>query len=108
MVTFRRKLMAQTRSGLVPAQIKNNLTQEVVNCMFNPQEYSISKTNNWSLTPTSGQSQPTITFNSGGSQTLQLTLWFDTTPEGTDVRDFTDNLWKMMAPSDDNKDPQSG
>lgn len=88
--------MAKTRSGLVPAKIVNLTTHEEVNCMFNPQQYTITKTNSWAPNDAKGKNTPLMKFQSGGAATLNLDLWFDSYPEGTDVREHTDMLWKMM------------
>lgn len=88
--------MAKTRSGLVPAKIVNLSTNEEVNCMFNPQQYTITKSNSWAPNDAKGKNTPLMKFQSGGAATLNLDLWFDSYPEGTDVREYTDMLWKMM------------
>lgn len=85
-----------TRGNLKPATITNMNTDEVVHFMFNPFEFTISKTNSWGKRPVSGINLPLVTFSSGGPMGLTLNLYFDTTRTPSDVRAFTAPLWKMM------------
>lgn len=100
--------MPQTKGGLVPAKLINQSTGEEVNFMFNPKEYTISKSNQWERKPVRGQNTPKVKFKQGGSQTLKVQLLFDTYAEGTDVREHTDSIWKMMAVDSTNEDSNSG
>jgi hypothetical protein len=86
-----------TKGGLVPAKIINLSTGEEAQFMFNPNEYTISKSNTWELKPVKGKDIPVISFKQGGPQSLKLQLFFDTYEEGTDVRHHTDIIWKMMG-----------
>lgn len=86
-----------TRGGLVPARITNlSNPQDVVHCMFNPYEYTLSKQNTWETQNVRGRNAPKGMFAQGGKVTLKLTLYFDGLLEGRDVRDHTDALWRMM------------
>jgi hypothetical protein len=85
-----------TRGGLVPAVIENLVSGTQVKCMFNPYEYTLSKSNSWNKSPVTGQNVPEVTFKQGGSQTLKLTLHFDGLQSQEDVRKYTEPLWKMM------------
>jgi hypothetical protein len=64
-------------------------------CWFNPNEYSISKTNEWTIQPIVGSSLPTAQFGGGQSRTLSLDLLFHADPDG-DVTPVTDRLFAMM------------
>jgi hypothetical protein len=97
-----------TRGGLVAAKIVNLATREEVRFMFNPFEYTISKQNSWEKKSVMGQNIPQVVFQQGGAQTLSLTLHFDSLPQGTDVRRFTDPLWKMMMVNEQAENPRSG
>ena len=104
--------MATTRSGLTSAKIVNESTHEEVNCMFNPQQYTITKANSWAPNDAKGKNAPLLKFQSGGAASLTLDLWFDSYPEGKDVREYTDMLWKMMkvdpsSPSSDSSASKS-
>ncbi|HOR01192.1 MAG TPA: LysM peptidoglycan-binding domain-containing protein [Anaerolineae bacterium] len=88
-----------TRGGLEPAVIRNLATgsaDDTVHCMFNPQEYTLSKANEYSAKPAKGKDLPAIIFAKAGAETLRLQLFFDTYADQTDVRVHTDKLWKMM------------
>ncbi len=97
-----------TRGELKPAKITNLLKpQEVVQFMFNPYEYTISKTNNWTDKQPSGRNVPLVSFGQGGAQTLTLTLYFDSQLKKTDVRTYTKPLWSMMMIDQTKKNPVS-
>jgi len=82
---------------------------DIVNCMFNPYEYTISKSNNFSEI---GVAKPGSTSKAElfkpGSQSLKLDLFFDTYESREDVTLITNTLWKFMevTPSEDG-DPLS-
>jgi nucleoid-associated protein YgaU len=96
-----------TQGGLEPAVIVNKDTNESVRCMFNPNEYTLSKQNQWQRGETKGKNVPRLKFSQGGSQTLKLQLFFDTYAEGSDVRQHTDPLWRMMMVNTDKTNPRS-
>jgi hypothetical protein len=88
--------MTTTRSGLSAGKITNLATNAVVYFMFNPQEYTISKSNTWSPRPVNGANLPLVSFSQGGPQSISLTLYFDTQRQNSDVRAHTAPLWQMM------------
>lgn len=96
-----------TRGGLKPATIKNLSTSTVVNFMFNPNEYKISKSNTWKDRPVSGLNLPLVNFQQGGAKTLSLTLHFDTLSAGTDVSTLTAPLWEMAMIDTSKEDAKS-
>lgn len=99
-----------TRGGLEPALIKNLATgsaDDTVQCMFNPQEYTLSKRNEYSSKPAKGKNKPTISFAQAGAETLKLQLFFDTYADNTDVRVHTDKLWKMMRVCEEKTSPST-
>lgn len=99
--------MANTRGNLEPAVIENLSTQEKVYCMFNPHEYTVAKQNQWEAGNTKGLNVPKVKFKQGGAETLRLQLFFDTYAQGTDVRDHTAPLWKMMMVAGDKKNQRN-
>jgi nucleoid-associated protein YgaU len=99
--------MPNTRSDLEPATIENLATHEKVCCMFNPNEYTLAKQNQWNADPTKGLNVPKVKFKQGGAESLKLQLFFDTYAEGTDVRLHTAPLWKMMMVSDDKRNERN-
>jgi len=95
--------MANTRGNLVPAQIyevdKNGEKTGgglSVTCMFNPYEYSVSKSNSYAENPQQQSDTPQGEFFKSGAQTLKLVLIFDTYEEDSDVSQVTNKLWKFM------------
>jgi nucleoid-associated protein YgaU len=96
-----------TKGGLEPAVIINKDTNETVRCMFNPNEYTLAKQNQWQRGEAKGKNVPRLKFTQGGSQTLKLQLFFDTYAEGTDVREHTEPLWDMMMVNGDKTNPRS-
>lgn len=85
-----------TKGGLEPATLTNLDTNEIINFMFNPFEYTLSKSNTWHDKPVTGQNLPYLTFEQGGAITMKLTLHFDSQLENKDVRTYTDKLWKLV------------
>jgi hypothetical protein len=107
--------MANTRGNLTAAKIievddeGENISDGLsVDCMFNPFEYTVSKSNTYSEEPNNGSSTPEVEFQKSGPQTLQLNLTFDTYETGADVSLTTNQLWKFMEPGEgegEDKDP---
>lgn len=75
-------------------------------CQFNPSELSITKTVKWDTDEgnskdgkdggsTPSFNAPKIKFGGGGSAKYTLSLFFDTTEEGQDVRAYTDQLIRL-------------
>jgi nucleoid-associated protein YgaU len=68
-----------------------------IDCMFNPAELTISKSNTWKPPgEAKGKNAPELRFQAGQSATLTLSLTFDTTRDGTAVTDHTDALLGLM------------
>ena len=94
--------MAKTRGELVPARIFDasedgtELGTVSIDCMFNPYEYSVSKSNTFEEKPGNGTDVPQVEFKKAGAQTLKLQLFFDTYNTGEDVSLTTNKLWKLM------------
>lgn len=97
-----------TRGGLVPAKITNLISNQEVKCLFNPEQYTITKTNTWEKKNVIGQNLPNVSFSQGGAQSLKLKLIFDSLEAGTDVRAYTDPLWNMMMIDSSTENAQSG
>lgn len=95
--------MANTRGNLVAARIYevdssgNEKGGGVsIDCMFNPFEYTVSKSNQYEQRPQNRSDVPSVEFKQAGPQTLRLSLFFDTYEEGEDVSRITNRLWKFM------------
>src|SRR6185503_5868949 len=99
---------------LIKAKITNLDTNKVVTCMFNPTEYTFSKTNSWSKTTAKGYDVPRLEFSGGDRGRLKLKLLFDTleasssSSAGVDVRKVTGPLWDMMKISTKHKNAATG
>jgi len=94
--------MSTTRGDLQPATIfeVNAFSQPTgelpIMCMFNPYEYTVSKSNTFERDPKNNADVMHITFKESGSQTLSLSLVFDTFEKKEDVSLITNKLWKLM------------
>jgi Contractile injection system tube protein/LysM domain len=82
--------------------------QPAIKCMFNPKEYSIAKTNKWSVPPAKGKNIGEYEFGGGDPAKMTLQLLFDTFEDGDDVRTYTDGVWKLMLIDASLQDPKSG
>ena len=96
--------MADKQSQLTKARIVEvDEKGEVVNqgvsveCMFNPYEYSVSKTNTYEKKPQNDKDVVYAEFKEAGSQKLKLKLFFDTYEEKSDVTKITEMLWQFMS-----------
>jgi Contractile injection system tube protein len=69
-------------------QILNEQTQKKIVAMFNPEEYSLNKDNNYASQAIPGLISPLLQFVHGNLQTLDMELFFDTYEQQTDVRKF--------------------
>ena len=95
--------MPNTRSSLQAARIfeVDDAGEEKgggiqVACMFNPYEYTVSKTNTYREENQNRSDVPSFEFQKAGPQTLKLSLLFDTYEAGEDVSLETNKLWKLM------------
>jgi hypothetical protein len=69
-----------------------------IECAFNPQSYSVSKTNVWNFKPSTGVDLPSGEFGGGLPQRTAISLLLDVSLLGPDgsVKDAADKLFKMM------------
>ena len=94
--------MAKTRGDLQAARIYavsedgDDLGSISVDCMFNPFEYTVSKSNTFEEKSGNGTDVPVVEFKKAGAQTLKLALTFDTYDTAKDVTLVTNKLWKLM------------
>lgn len=85
-----------------------------VDCLFNPKEYQVQRSNNWGPADNSTKNASDLTFSGSSGAKLSLQLFFDTYLRGPgestvvkDVRVYTDELWKMMNIQDALRDPKT-
>jgi len=64
----------------------------IVPFLFNPSEFTVERTNQFTEVNIPGLSSSTFQFMKGGARTLTMDLLFDTYEEKTDVRVFTDRI----------------
>jgi hypothetical protein len=69
-----------------------------IDCYFNPTEYSVSKSNEWTYDKVTGTSLPPAQFSGGAPRQMELSLLLDQTlfTGKMTVQAATDALFKMM------------
>lgn len=100
--------MTTTRGGLTAGKITNLSNNKIVYFMFNPQEYTITKSNTWTPRPINGTNLPLVSFQQGGPQSISLTLYFDSQRQNGDVRSYTAPLWEMMMIDETKRNTTTG
>jgi hypothetical protein len=84
--------------ALEKATIVNTQTNESLTVRFNPEEYSLSRDNNFAQASVPGRSAPLLQFTHGNLRTLEMELLFDTYEQIRDVREETGRLIKLIDP----------
>jgi hypothetical protein len=70
---------------------------DTVAVLFNPTEYTITKTNTWNFKQVKGKSLPPASFGGGNPREIALSLLLDVSLlKGKSVLDITNKLFKMM------------
>ena len=71
---------------------------EAIECAFNPESYTVTKTNIWNFKPTTGVDLPDGEFGGGLPRRTTLSLLLDVSlqPPDQSVKDTTNKLLKMM------------
>jgi hypothetical protein len=87
--------------GLSKAKIKNEATGTEFDVMFNPEEYSLNKDNNFAAQAIPGLTSPLLQFVHGNLRTLDMELFFDTFEQQTDVRDQTQKVTSLLQINSD-------
>jgi LysM repeat protein len=77
-------------------QILNEKTNQSFRVMFNPEEYSLSKDNNYASQGIPGLQSPLLQFVHGNLRTLDMELLLDTFEEKQDVRSQTQNIVSLL------------
>jgi hypothetical protein len=82
--------------GFQKAQLA--IDSDTIECGFNPQDYTISKTNIWTYKPTQGKDRPDAEFGGGLPMTYKLSLLLDASLDGPDgsIKDQANKLMKAM------------
>ncbi len=82
--------------GLAKASITVEHTGRRFDVMFNPEEYSLNKDNNYAAQAIPGLAAPILQFVHGNLRTLEMELFFDTTERRTDVRAETQKVVELL------------
>ncbi len=82
--------------ALEKAIISNLDTGEDIEVLFNPKEYVIEKKTPWSEVNVFGMDSPPVQFTIGERKRLSMELFFDTSEEKTDVREYTNKIENLM------------
>jgi hypothetical protein len=86
--------------ALAKVQIEILHTNHIITALYNPEEYTINKDNNFAVQGIPGLSAPLVQFVHGNLRTLEMELFFDTwdTPNlpKKDVRDFTNQVAGLL------------
>jgi hypothetical protein len=91
--------------GLEKAVIKNLDKDEDVEVLFNPKEYIIEKKTPWKEQEIQGLDSPAVEFTLGERKRLSMELFFDTSEEKTDVREYSDKIENLMLVDPDEHRP---
>lgn len=78
------------------AIISNLDTGEDIPVLFNPKEYVIGKKTPWTEMDVAGLDSPPAQFVMGERKRLSMELFFDTSEEKTDVRQYTSRIENLM------------
>lgn len=91
--------------ALVKAQILVEQTGERISVLFNPEEYTINKDNNFASQAIPGLSGPLLQFVNGNMRTLEMELFFDTYDTASaakrDVRELTNKVTGLLSINSD-------
>jgi hypothetical protein len=92
--------------GLEKAMIINTDTNEEIEVLFNPKEYIIEKKTPWKEHEIQGLDSPAVEFTLGERKRLSMELFFDTSEDKSDVRQYTDKIENlMMVNADEHRPP---
>jgi len=103
---------------LIKATLKNQNTGDVIKFLFNPTEYTIVKTNNWSSKPNVGKNVPKRDFTGGNSRKLDMEIFLDVleskgaddhleTKQSADVRVHVNKLVELTLIDQNKKHPKT-
>jgi hypothetical protein len=70
--------------------------QSKIEALFNPNQYSISKSNSIAESAIPGLEAPILQYVHGNTRTLDMDLFFDTYEKGTNVKDKTDKVYDLL------------
>lgn len=82
--------------ALEKAIISNLDTGDDIPVLFNPKEYVIEKKTPWTEINVFGMDSPPVQFSIGERKRLSMELFFDTSEDKTDVREYTGKIETLM------------
>lgn len=82
--------------ALIKARITIEHTGRFFEVMFNPEEYTLSRDNNFASQAVPGLSSPLLQFVHGNLRTLEMELFFDTFEQHRDVREETQKVVGLL------------
>ncbi|MCC6456786.1 MAG: hypothetical protein IT328_17660 [Caldilineaceae bacterium] len=98
--------------------LKKNITKKkpkpdldrdkAVTCQFNPESFTMNKTNKWTRRPDIGDSVPETVFSGGNAGSMTLQLLFDSTDTQDDVRRAYFDLIKFALVKPSSNPDQKG
>ena len=95
-----------TKASLSVINKKDKVTKTIY-FMYNPTEYSLSKSNSWKTIPIVGYEAPSSQFTGSGAVTLTLDLFFDTYESKEDVRNYTEQFVELTKIDQETIDSQT-
>lgn len=98
-----------TDSGAKRARIevldRNGETEDTIVVPFNPTEYDVESSVEYSEQDVPGHTAPVTQFVSGNASSLSMELFFDRYEDGEDVRQDTDKIESLLALQEDRHAP---
>ena len=82
--------------ALVKAMIINTETAQLIPVMFNPEEYSITRSAKFSDPKVHGLETTKTEYSHGMPEKLSMDLFFDTYESGLDVRIYTEQIANLL------------
>lgn len=82
--------------GLTKARITVEHTGDFFDVLFNPEEYTLNKDNNFAAQAIPGLSGPLLQFVHGNMRTLEMELFIDTSEPPRDVREETQKVVGLL------------
>ena len=81
--------------GFQKAQLA--IDSDTIQCGFNPQDYTVSKTNVWTYKPTQGKDRPDAEFGGGLPMTYKLSLLLDSSLDRSVESSVEHGEWNSVA-----------
>jgi len=88
--------MALTKVSIINTDKQKKGDNDVIKALFNPKEYSISKSTSWASYNQTGRDMPEVHFTTGQRRELKMELFFDTYTSKKNVKDYVKEIEKLM------------